>query len=57
MHSPVPAGGLKEALTVTIDGFSIADAGELSIQDCLGWATELSKKIENPTEAAIGHQS
>ncbi|MEK7587288.1 MAG: excinuclease ABC subunit UvrA [Patescibacteria group bacterium] len=45
----------KEALTVTIDGFYIADAGELSIQDCLGWATELSKKIENPTEAAIGH--
>lgn len=43
----------KEALTVTIDGFSIADVTDLSIADSLDWIIELLKRELSITEQAI----
>ena len=43
----------QEALTVTIDTFTIADATDLSITDCLTWVSTLLKKNITETERAI----
>ncbi len=43
----------KEALTVVIDTFSIADVTELSIEDCLGWISNLLSKDLTETERTI----
>ncbi len=45
----------KESLTVTVDGFSIADVTGLSINDCLDWITELTNKLASETEQTIAH--
>lgn len=34
----------KESLTVTVDGFSIADVTDLSIRDSLGWSSDVIEK-------------
>lgn len=43
----------KESLTITIDGFSIADVVDLSISDGLFWIQSLGDKLTQ-TEQAIG---
>ena len=43
----------KEALTVTIDDFSIADITSLSIADAVSWAKELMSNKRSETEIAI----
>ncbi|MBI5448969.1 excinuclease ABC subunit UvrA [Candidatus Gottesmanbacteria bacterium] len=43
----------KETLTITVDGFSIADIADLSIQDCLTWIHGLPQKLTNATEYTI----
>lgn len=43
----------KEALTVTIDKFNIADVTDLSITDCLEWITNLLSRDISDTEKSI----
>ncbi len=43
----------KEALTVTIDKFTIADVTGLSITDCLEWTSNLLEKEISETERTI----
>lgn len=43
----------KESLTITIDGFSIADVTSLSISDTVEWFHSLSKKKLSQTEKTI----
>lgn len=45
----------KESLTITINGFSIAEVSELSINEALSWVHQLpeSKEGLSPTESAI----
>lgn len=43
----------KEALTVTIDKFTIADVTSLSITDCLSWISSLLSHEISETEKAI----
>lgn len=43
----------KEALTITIDGFSISDVTDLSVRDDLEWIHHLSKNLSSKTEQAI----
>ncbi len=43
----------KEALTVTVDGLTIADVTERAINDCLDWTGDLPAKLANGTEKAV----
>ncbi|MEK7129570.1 MAG: excinuclease ABC subunit UvrA [Patescibacteria group bacterium] len=43
----------KEALTITVDGFSIADVTDLSVRDGLEWVGHLPKNLSGKTEEAI----
>jgi excinuclease ABC subunit A len=43
----------KEALTITIDNFSIADITQLSITECLDWITHLESQNVTDTEKII----
>ncbi|MBI5619807.1 excinuclease ABC subunit UvrA, partial [Candidatus Gottesmanbacteria bacterium] len=43
----------KEALTVTVDGFSIADVTDLSVRDSLEWISHLPRNLSGKTEETI----
>jgi excinuclease ABC subunit A len=59
VERPCPACGGKrlrpEALSVTIDGRTIADVSSLSVTDALAWATELPARLSD-REATIARQ-